>query len=70
MYRSVAGGLAGAIAASVQYWIIPPTVAKELLWELFSLSFSVDTAGFLGTLAVGAIGTLVTHLAPQQKENR
>jgi hypothetical protein len=66
MYRSVAGGLAGAIAASVQYWLIPPTVVKELLWVVCDINLSVDTAGFLGTLAVGVLGTLVTHFAPKQ----
>jgi hypothetical protein len=66
MYRSVAGGLAGAIAASVQYWVIPPTAAQELLRLWLGWDLSVDTAGFLGTLAVGAVGTLVTHFAPKQ----
>jgi len=66
MYRSVAGGLAGAIAASVQYWMIPPTAAQELLRVAFDWNVSVDTAGFLGTLAVGMVGTLVTHFAPKQ----
>ena len=48
--------------------MIPPTVAKELLWAFCSINVSVDTAGFLGTLAVGAIGTLVTHISPKQSK--
>lgn len=65
--RATLGGLVGAISATAQWWFIPPTVAKELLWEVFSINLSVDTAGFLGTLACGAAGTLMTALAPKQE---
>lgn len=64
--RATLGGLVGALAATVQWWFIPPTVAKELLWEMLSLNVSVDTAGFIGTLACGVAGTLMTALAPKQ----
>ena len=65
MYRSTFGGIVGALAATAQWWAIPPTVMQEILLRL-GVAVSVDFAAFLGTILVGIAGTIATRFAPKQ----
>ena len=66
MYRSTFGGIVGALAATAQFWFIPPTVIQEILVNTAGWTISVDFASFIGTILVGIAGTLATRLAPAQ----
>lgn len=68
VYRSTVGGAVGALLATAQFWFIPPTVMQEILLNLCHIAVSIDMASYIGTILVGAAGTLATRYAPSQPD--
>lgn len=68
MYRSTFGGIIGGVAATAQFWFIPPSVVKAQIWRWLSIDVSLDEAAFCGTILVGLAGVLATHWKADRKD--